>query len=75
MITKEVKGWHTYLVFETINLVRLHFDWYLTLIYLLMKVLFIAALVGQLLIMNFFVASSSFFWGFDVLTGGYFEKQ
>ncbi|KAI6175585.1 Innexin family-containing protein [Aphelenchoides bicaudatus] len=47
--------------------VRLHFDWYLTSIYLLMKVLFVVALIIQILIMNFFVASSTIFWGLDIL--------
>jgi len=56
MVTRDIK-------------VRLHFDWYLTLIYLFMKVLFILVLVGQLLIMNFFISSSSIFWGLDILTG------
>ncbi|KAI6180529.1 Innexin family-containing protein [Aphelenchoides besseyi] len=49
--------------------VRLHFDWYLTAIYLLMKVLFIVALFAQLIIMNFFVAQSNMFWGWNILQG------
>lgn len=48
-------------------LVQLHFNWYLTAIYLLMKVLNVVALAGQLVIMNYFVADNDFLWGINVL--------
>ncbi|CAD5208966.1 unnamed protein product [Bursaphelenchus xylophilus] len=48
--------------------VQLHFNWYLTAIYLLMKILSIVALLGQLLMMNYFVAGNNFLWGYDVLS-------
>jgi len=43
------------------------FNWYLTLIYFSMKLLIIGVLILQLVIINYFVASTDIFWGFTIL--------
>ncbi|KAI1722115.1 innexin domain-containing protein [Ditylenchus destructor] len=43
------------------------FNWYLTAIYFLMKLLLICVIVVQLVIMNYFVASADVVWGFTIL--------
>lgn len=43
------------------------FNWYLTMIYFIMKVLLIGVLVFQLSLINYLVASDQLLWGFKIL--------
>jgi len=47
--------------------VLISFNWYLTAIYLSMKAMFVAVLLFQLAIINYFVASLDALWGFTIV--------
>jgi len=60
------------------------FNWYLTAIYFLMKILFVVSIILQFSVIHYFMATTDIFWGFSIVsdlvngrdwrTNGYFPR-